>query len=358
MVAATVLPSMTFPAAALTSKTARCGLTLVGCLLLSLAVTSAASASVDRGSSGSVSQMLKRSLAAATKAGSAKISVQFFSGSTTGKVVQDSSLHSGEQTVAIGKELASTALVGGTAYISGNSKGFSSYFGLPRAVVPTLAGRWVSVLPTDSAFQGVTANVALPSALAAVTPSGTLVAGKRSKVDRQWVTSISGQAPGGGGRLTLFVAANARSLPVEAVESSRTGKTAKGEIVKFSRWGEPVHVVTPSGALPLSAIQAASLGLELRAHLHSLIRAAMPGPCVPTPVAGGTTSSCCAAEWTCESGAPLEVRRLVPATPAVACSLNRQRGDKSVVDARSSLTAVVVHPDDMKTTTGGSGVIA
>ncbi len=251
---------MTFPAAPLTSKTARHGLTLVGCLLLGLVVSPAVSASAAVGTSGSVSQALSHSLAAATKAGSARITVQFFSGSATGKVVQDSSLHSGQQTVAIGKELASTAFVGDKAYISGNSKGLTSYFGLPSAVVPTLAGRWVSVQPTDSAFQGVTANVALPSALAAVTPSGALVTGKRSKVDRQWVRSISGQAPGGGGRLTLFVAADARSLPVEAVESSGAGTSARGEIVKFSRWGEPVHVVTPSGALPLSTIQAASSG--------------------------------------------------------------------------------------------------
>jgi hypothetical protein len=249
---------MTFPAAARSSKAARHGLTYVGCLLLGVAVTSGASASVAAGSPVSLSQSLKHSLSAATEAGSARITVQFFSGSTAGRVVQDSSLRTGKQTVAIGKELASIVLVGGAAYISGNSRGLTSYFGLPSALVPTLTGRWVSVQPTDSAFQAVTANVALPSALANVTPSGPLVAGKRSKVDGQWVRSISGEAPGGGGRLTLFITANARSLPVEAVESGGTGKSARGEIVTFMRWGEQVHVSTPTAALPLSAIQAAS----------------------------------------------------------------------------------------------------
>jgi hypothetical protein len=114
------------------------------------------------------------------------------------------------------------------------------------------------VQPTDAAFQSVSANVSLTSALANVTPSGTVVAGKRSKVDQQWVNSISGEAPGGRQRLTLFVAANKRALPVEAVESAGSGKSATGEIVTFTRWGEKVHVPTPSGALPLSAIQAAS----------------------------------------------------------------------------------------------------
>ena len=49
--------------------------------------------------------------------------VQFFSGSTTGKVVQDSSLHTGKQTVALKNELASVLLVNGAAYITGNSRG-------------------------------------------------------------------------------------------------------------------------------------------------------------------------------------------------------------------------------------------
>lgn len=184
--------------------------------------------------------------------------MQFFSGSTNGKVVQDSTLHAGKQTVAIKNEVASVVLTGDTAYISGNSTGLTSYFGLPSSLVTTLTGKWVSVPSSDAAFQSVSANVALSSALANVTPTGTLVAGKRSKVDGYTVKSLSGQAPGGGGRLTLFVAADTRPLPVEAVETSGSGKSARGEIVTFTRWGEQVHVPAPTGALPISAIEAAS----------------------------------------------------------------------------------------------------
>src|SRR5580704_6304338 len=107
---------MKLPASEFTPKAARYGLTVLACLLLSLAVESGASASVAVGTSASASHVLMHSLAAATKAGSARITVQFFSGSSTGKVVQDSSLHSGEQTVATGGALASVVLVGGAAY--------------------------------------------------------------------------------------------------------------------------------------------------------------------------------------------------------------------------------------------------
>ena len=232
-------------------------LTVVACLL-GPAVTSEASASVAAGSSGSLKQAVQNSVAAATGAGSARITVQFFTGSNTGKVVQDSSLDSGKQTVAIGKGLASTLLTGGAAYISGNGAGMTSYFGLPSALVQRLAGRWISVQPTDSAYKSVTANLSLPSALAEVTPSGKLVAGKRLKVDGQQVKTIAGTAPGGGGRLTLFVSADARSLPVQAVESAGSGKSASGEIVTFSRWGEQLHVSAPSEAVPFSTLEAAS----------------------------------------------------------------------------------------------------
>ena len=134
----------------------------------------------------------------------------------------------------------------------------TSYFGLPASLVPTLAGRWISVQPADSHFGAITANVALASALANVTPAGRLAMGRRSRVNGQPVKSIAGTALGGGGRLVLFVAAGGRSLPVQAVESSGAGTSAKGEIVTFSRWGERLHLATPAGAIPISTIEAAS----------------------------------------------------------------------------------------------------
>ncbi len=232
------------------------GLAIVTCLL-GVCLTVGPSTPVAGAASSSAQQALGSSLKAAKGEGSVRISVEFFSGSTTGKVVQDSALQSGEQTVAIGKARASVVLAGRMAYISANSQGMTSYFGFPSSLVPTLAGRWISIRPTDSGFQQVTANVTLASALANVTPSGTLSTGKRSTVNHQSVRSIVGNASGGG-RLTLFIAASGRALPVEAVESSGTGTSARGEIVKFTRWGEQVHVPKPSRAVPISTLQGAS----------------------------------------------------------------------------------------------------
>ncbi|HXN60798.1 MAG TPA: hypothetical protein VN886_10125 [Acidimicrobiales bacterium] len=248
---------MSTSAADSTAKAVRRGLALVACLALSLTMASGASAAANV-SSTSAKQVLTQSLRNATHAGSVRITVQFFSGSTTGKVVQDSGLKTGEQTVAIGNELASVVLVNSTAYISGNSKGLSSYFGMPSSLVPSIVGHWASVQQSDPSFGSVAGNVTLVPALANVTPSGTLIAGKRTKVDRQWVRSISGEGPDASGRVTLFVTANSRSLPVEAVESSGTSTQNKGEIVTFTRWGETLHLPRPTNAVPLSTLEAAA----------------------------------------------------------------------------------------------------
>lgn len=239
------------------AKTTRRATALIGILLVSLTATCDASAATSPPAS-SLQRALAATLTAAKSAGSARISVQFFTGSTSGRVVQDSTLHTGKQTTVIKKEVVSVVLVGGAAYISGNTEGLTSYFGLPGSLASTLTGKWVSIQPTASSFQSISANVDLTTALANVTPGGTLVTGKRSKIDGKQVRSIGGNAPGGAGKLTLFVAANKGALPVEAVESGGSGKSATGEIVTFTHWGERVHVAIPTTAVPLSAIQAAS----------------------------------------------------------------------------------------------------
>ena len=206
------------------------------------------------GSSTAESHALKAAMAAATNAGSVRITVQFVTGRSTGEVVQDSGRDSGLQTVAIGKERASVLLLGGVAYISGNRQAVVSYFGFPTSTGTLLAGRWISLEPSDSGYHALTGNLTLSGALVNVRPSGPLLAGKQLTVHGRLVRSISGVAPGGQGRMTLFVPVEGKPLPVEAVESSGSGKSAAGEIVKFSRWGEHVQVPKPSGAVSIDTL--------------------------------------------------------------------------------------------------------
>jgi hypothetical protein len=232
---------------------------VVGSSVLSCRFSSTAGAtSVE--STMSAGQLLKAAIASATKEGSVRVTVRFFSGKVTGKLVQDSSSKMAEQTVAIGKERASIVLSGGEAFISGNAQGLTSYFGVPKAAAGGLLGHWISVSPTDSGFQSVTAGLTLASALSEVSPTGSISKGKKKTVNGNLAISIAGIKKASGTRVLLFVSQTRQHLPVEAVESSGSGATASGEIVTFTRWAEKVHVPTLSGSIPISTLNESPAG--------------------------------------------------------------------------------------------------
>jgi hypothetical protein len=199
-------------------------------------------------------------MASARAEGSARVTVRFFSGKKTGELVQDSALQSGKETVAIGKERISILLFHGTAYFSGNTSGLTSYFGFPKADATTLAGRWVSVSPTDSGFTSVVAGLTLPAALKEASPTGSITKGKVKKLNGELTTSISGTGSATKIPTSLFIAAKGKPLPVEAVASAGSGKKTSGEIVTFSHWGEAVQIPTPSNAIPISTLSSLSAG--------------------------------------------------------------------------------------------------
>ena len=227
-------------------------------LLTSAAFVSSASADTSLRPGESPSQVLKTALASATGEGSVRITVHFFSGKTTGVLVEDSSRRTAKQTVAIGRERISIILTHGTAYFAGNSPGLTRYFGISPANASALSGRWIAVSASDSGFKDVTAGLTIKSALKEASPLGSVMRGKRRRVDRRPTVSISGTGSANEPQTTLFVATSGKPLPVEAVSSTRSGEKASGEIITFSRWGETVHTPTPVDSIPVSALSAGS----------------------------------------------------------------------------------------------------
>jgi hypothetical protein len=231
----------------------------LGCLVSS-ALASGVAGAATAPSPGPAGRALKASVAAARQKGSVRVTVHFFSGKTTGALVQDSARQSAVQTVAIGKERVSILLRHGTAYFAGNVKGLTSYFGMPKALATTLTGRWISVSPSDSAFQSIVAGLSLGDALKEASPAGSITMGKQRKVAGQLTRSIAGSGSSAVPPTTLFVAASGSHLPVEAVSSRGSGNDLSGEIATFSRWGEKVDVPKPANPIPLSTISAVSTG--------------------------------------------------------------------------------------------------
>jgi hypothetical protein len=227
---------------------------LIGVLLFT--ATTAESSGATTGKSGS--QILAASIAEATKERFVHVTVHFYSGNTTGVLVEDSAPRSGEETVAIGNGRVSIVLFDDVAYFSGNRQGLRSYFGLPSAIASNLAGQWVSVRPADSGFQSVTAGLTLPAALKEASPTGTITKSKSKVVKGQQTVSISGTSSASGKPALLFVATKGKPLPVEVVSSGGSGHSASGEIVTFSRWGKRFNPPSPAESIPISSISAAS----------------------------------------------------------------------------------------------------
>ena len=168
--------------------------------------------------------------------GSVHVTVHFFSGNKTGEVVEDSTLQSGVETVAIGQERVSIVLADGNAYVTGNRQGLLSYMGLPASMATALAGQWISIPPSDRGFTSVTSGLTLSSALHQVTPAGSISQGKQKTVNGQSTISVSGTGSTGQARTSLFIATKGNRLPVEAVAATGNGKAVSGEIVTFARW--------------------------------------------------------------------------------------------------------------------------
>jgi hypothetical protein len=95
-------------------------------------------------------------------------------GSETAVITQNSGPDEGEQSVQIGAAVAKVIVINGDAYIQGNSDAITGYFDFPAADAPTLAGRWISIPPSDSAYATVAAGVSLESSLAEVGLTGNL----------------------------------------------------------------------------------------------------------------------------------------------------------------------------------------
>ena len=208
--------------------------TAVGLCLGASAICSSVGASPKAPSLASV---LATATADATHAGSVRVAVKFVSNGQSGDLVVDSAADSGQEILKFGKQVVGIVLVNGVVYITGNREGLISYFGLPASSAAALSGRWISFASTDQGYQTFLSEVALPAVLKSVTPTGTLVKEKSTKLSGEPVTAVAGKGPAGETRGVLFLQAKGPGLPVEAVISNGSGKKARGEIVEILALG-------------------------------------------------------------------------------------------------------------------------
>jgi hypothetical protein len=154
----------------------------------------------------------------------------------------------------------STVLVlPGMAYINGDATALTQYFGLQTSNPQGLAGRWISIRPSDQNYSVVTASVTLRSDF------HNLIVGPFSNestvaADGTNLTAVHGfvQGPTGARRVpaTLYVTQTGTVRPVR-LRVSTAGIT---ETMTWNNWGRSVSLTTPSQSIPISAVLASGSG--------------------------------------------------------------------------------------------------
>lgn len=199
-------------------------------------------------------QILSKADTAAKAAGSLHFSSTTKVGPASIAFNDDSEPGGGRQDVTMSDGGQMTVLLlSGIGYVNGNAAALSGFLGLTDAMSAQLAGHWISFSPGSPGYQQVVDGVTTSSVLREITPASPLTKTARKTVDGQAVVGVSGPAPASaqmprGSKITLYVAASGRPLPVSCLEGTGSNLTT----LNLSHWGEQVSVAPPASAIPVS----------------------------------------------------------------------------------------------------------
>lgn len=160
----------------------------------------------------------------------------------------------GRQVIEADGAHAQVILIHRTAYIEGDAKAVVTYFGFRGPNAKKLAGKWISLTPTDSGYRNVASAVTLKSDFQQVALKGPFEKSRPVTVDGKKVIPIRGvmkDAPRGATiPVVLEVTASGAVLPV-ALRASGDGIK---ESVSWNDWGHAVILTAPHDATPISSL--------------------------------------------------------------------------------------------------------
>jgi hypothetical protein len=214
----------------------------VGILVLSAALGETAAAGVV-----TVSSVLEATKSAIAEQTGVQVVFDATSGlsSTSEKIVADVGTTSGAETVSIGKAHLAARLTPTEGYISGNSSGLTTIFGLSSPEAKKVGPDWVSWKAGTSQYSNLKSDLTI-SSITALLPrvKGTKLSTKASGGVKlyvlKWTTAATGTTPKLA--ITLTISATGTILPVEAVSTAADGTKAT---TKLSHWGGQPLVSAP-----------------------------------------------------------------------------------------------------------------
>jgi hypothetical protein len=174
------------------------------------------------------------------------------SSSVTERIAADVGASNGTENVSSGKASLLVRLTPTYAYISGNSSGLTSIFGLSSAEAKKLGKNWVSYRKGTSQYSDLVSNVTV-SSVTAVLPKakGTKVStartGGTSSYVLKWKTAATSSSPTLSNSLTI---SQGGSLPARETSSDSSGTKVT---TTFSKWGEAVVVDAPPASSTIAS---------------------------------------------------------------------------------------------------------
>jgi hypothetical protein len=222
----------------LTSRAVRRSLLLgLSSVVLPLALSTPASASVV-----DPSPVLAHTRAAI--AGQDSVHVVFAahagSSSVTEKILADVGTKTGAETVLEGAADLAVRVTTDFAYVSGNSAGFTTLFGLSAADAKLVGKRWVSWRAGTKQYANLASDVTMSSVISLLPKAKGTTASKESvSYLLKSTTAATKSVPKLTNSLTISAESN---LPSKAESTSPTGTNVT---TTLSHWGAPFTVKTP-----------------------------------------------------------------------------------------------------------------
>jgi hypothetical protein len=180
------------------------------------------------------------------------ITAKSSSSSSTEKIIADFGAKSGVENISEGKADSAVEVTPTYAYISGNSSGLTTIFGLSSADAKKIGKDWVSWKAGTSQYADLKSGITISSVTAVVPKAeGAKLSTDVTKGAKlyvlKWTTAATSSSPKVSNTLTV----SARTtLPVEETATASGG--AK-ETTMFSKWGEHVLVSAPPVASTITA---------------------------------------------------------------------------------------------------------
>jgi len=242
-------------------------LLVISTVTIAAAAGCGSSSAGPNSSNGIQSKSGKQIVAAAVAAAKRESSFRFVevsgTGSATERIVDDVGTSDGEQQITVGEGATAShitiLLAKGTAYFTGDVTGLEGFTGASAKVAAQLAGKWISVPPSNAGFSALASSLAVKTAAARLVQlDGTITRqAESSKLGHPVVPVKVVQTTSQGSlALTMYVATTGAALPVLIEGKTKaTGASARSISARFSDWGEAVHTSVPKSSVPVSEVQ-------------------------------------------------------------------------------------------------------